>query len=245
VRYWGFNTVLAILRSGRNIAGELYLPVRNRATHVLLQHVASHRIKILHRKYDRALYEDGSRVRYPLLITDSEVSLPHTFHTLDHYLDTISNKRQLLLLFDGITDVGNIAAIMRSAYNFGVDCLITSHRTSANIQTLMQRSAGYCVDINIIEQVNIARAIAHLKRAHFWIYGADSDGESLPTIKFTSENIALIVGDEHHGLRRQTKALCDFLIAVPHHREIESLNVSVASAVILYEITRPNFLNQK
>jgi len=145
VRYWGFNTVLAILRSSKNIAGELYLPARNRASHVLLEHTASHRIKILHQEYHYTTHENGSRVRYPLLITESEVSLPHIFHTLDHYLSTVSNERQLLLLFDGITDVGNIAAIMRSAYSFGVSCLITSHRTSADIHMLMQRSAGYCV----------------------------------------------------------------------------------------------------
>lgn len=239
MRYWGFNAIHSILSSNAPITGRLYIPAFNTRVAKLAELARRHNISVLNSK-DPA-WRSGNGLhegRYPLLVTDS-VIVPHgTFRTMEHYLSVTRRERELVLLLDGITDVGNIASIIRGAYNFGVTCLVCSHRTSNNVPLLIHRSAGYYLRINVVESTNIAQAISSLQSHRFWVYGGDATGTALHSTAFDAPRCAVVIGDEHHGLRTRTKQLCDFLVAIPQRVECESLNVSVAAGIMLYEIDR-------
>ena len=242
--YWGFNAISSILRTQPSVSGDLYIPTPNRRTQQLVALAAGHPIKVYHRKHSSAPREGGDAVRYPLLITATAIAPKGVYRTVERYLSAVDEgdappaARQLVLILDNITDVGNIAAIARSAYNFGVTCLVTSHKTASHVPLLVHRSAGYYLQLNVVEQVNIAHAIQTLKQRRFWMYGADAGGEALAATAFDRLRCALVVGDEHSGLRAQTKRLCDFMVAIPQRAACESLNVAVATGIILYEIDR-------
>ena len=245
MHYWGFNAISAILRTNTHVVGDLYIPQRNTLSKKLLELVSTNSVSIVHDKCPYLNGQMNARDRYPLLITDSIVNPCNTFRTVEECISSVETKYQVVLILDGITDIGNIAAIMRSACGFSVTCVVTSHHTSRNIPILIRKSSGYCLNINIVEQVNIAYTIRTLQKHNFWIYGADSKGKSLFTVDFTAPKIALIIGDEHNGLRHRTRELCDFHVSIPHNAQVESFNVGVAAGIMLYEIARQNSIQEK
>lgn len=245
MRYWGFHSVHAILSSATSIDGDLYIPARNTRTEKLVVLAAGHAVRVRYCKDPSVQQRGGGHatgatngMRYPLLVTNSAISPRTVFRTVEHYLSFTQRTRELLVLLDGVTDIGNIASIVRSGYHFGITCLATSHKTSGDLPLLMHRSAGHHLQLDTVESVNIAHAIETLKKNNFWIYGADAAGAPLSTIAFDTSKCALVMGDEHKGLRAQTKRLCDFTVAIPQRTPCESLNVGVATGIILYEIDR-------
>lgn len=237
MRYWGFNAVYSVLSSSTHIDGELYVPAANKRTDELVALARNHTVRI-HRCKDSSWNSSDGKERYPVLVTSSSIVPQKTFRTMEHYLSVTQRDREFILLLDGITDVGNIAAIFRTAYNFGVSCVVMSHKTGGDLPMLIRRSAGYYLQVNVVRSTNIAQVIQTLKDDHFWVYGADSTGQLLSGVVFDAPKCALVIGDEHSGLRARTKQLCDFLTAIPQRTQCESLNVSVATGILLYEIDR-------
>lgn len=239
MRYWSFNAVHSILSASAHIDGELYVPVSSKRTDELITLAQNHTVRI-HRCKDPSWKSSDSTRRYPVLVTSSDIAPQNIFRTIEHYLSVTQRDREFVLLLDGITDVGNIAAIFRSAYNFGVSCVVMSNKTGGDLPLLIRRSAGYYLQVSIIRSANAAQVIQTLKDNHFWVYGADSadQGQPLSSVTFDAPKCALVIGDEHNGLRAHTKQLCDFLLAIPQRAECESLNVSVAAGILLYEIDR-------
>ena len=142
-----------------------------------------------------------------------------------------------LLVLDQVTDPHNVGAILRSAAAFGATALIITKDHSAREAGVMAKSACGALDIvPIIEVVNLAQAIRDIKDAGFWTIGLDGTGartlhESKPTGK-----IALVLGAEGKGMRRLTAENCDEIVKLPIDSRMESLNVSNAAAVALYQL---------
>ncbi len=142
----------------------------------------------------------------------------------------------LLLILDHIQDPHNFGAIIRTAYAAGVDAIIYPKDRACGITATVDKvSSGAVEHIKLVEVVNINRAIDELKENKFWITGADMEGSK----KYYEHNYdgytAIVVGHEGSGLSRLTKDKCDFLINIPMENEFSSLNVSVATGVILFE----------
>jgi 23S rRNA (guanosine2251-2'-O)-methyltransferase len=145
-----------------------------------------------------------------------------------------TREPQTVLLLDGVTDVGNFAALMRSAVAFGVEVLILPrHRSVTLTATAAKRSAGAVDRLAIVQVVNVVRALDELKGAGFWAYGADMRAD-IPVARLAwPERLVLVLGAEGHGMRRLVRERCDALVRVPMRAGVDSLNVAVAGAIIL------------
>jgi 23S rRNA (guanosine2251-2'-O)-methyltransferase len=147
-------------------------------------------------------------------------------------------KDALVLILDEITDPHNYGAILRSCDQFGVDLVISRNRRNAkHAGIIAQTSAGAASWVPAAEVANLPRAVQDLKAAGFWIYGADMEGEAVYARDLRGR-IAIVLGSEGEGISRLLRENCDALVAVPSKGRIDSLNVSVAAGVLLYEVTR-------
>lgn len=136
-----------------------------------------------------------------------------------------------LLILQGITDVGNIGAIVRSAYAFGVDAIIISGIKSLNLEAIIRTSSGAVFDMPIVLEPNTYDLINELKQIGFRLYGADMNGKNINDIKFHSK-IALMMGSESDGIPNRVKEKLDEIVSIKMAREFDSLNVSAATAIL-------------
>lgn len=144
----------------------------------------------------------------------------------------------LVLILDGITDPHNLGAILRSADQFSVSLvIIPSRRSAQSNQTVIKVSSGAAHYVNQAVVPNLNREIEYLKGQGFWIYGAAMGGESLHKTRFPKRT-ALVLGSEGRGISQLTEKLCDHVVAIPTSGNIDSLNVSVATGIFLYEVRR-------
>jgi 23S rRNA (guanosine2251-2'-O)-methyltransferase len=156
-----------------------------------------------------------------------------------------NKKNCTVVILDEITDPHNYGAIIRSCDQFGVDLVITRNKRVAKHGDVIARaSAGAVAWVRRVEVPNLPRALEALKEAGFWIYGADVCGDAIYK-KELKGRVALILGSEGSGLSRLLRENCDGLLAIPSVGEVDSLNVSVAAGVILYEVTRQRAGRQK
>ncbi|MBP9722473.1 MAG: 23S rRNA (guanosine(2251)-2'-O)-methyltransferase RlmB [Gammaproteobacteria bacterium] len=162
-----------------------------------------------------------------------------------------NNHKFFILILDGIQDPHNLGACLRSAEVMGVDCVIMPQSNSAPLNnTVCKISSGAALLIPVFQVVNLARAITWLKEQGVWVYGTAVDcnnkinkinkinkNKKIIELELT-DSIALIMGAEGDGMRKLTKDLCDQLFTIPMMGSIESLNVSVATGICLYETAR-------
>jgi len=145
----------------------------------------------------------------------------------------------LLLILDSIQDTHNVGAILRSADCSGVDGIIITKNNSAPInETVVKTSAGASEHVKITLINNLAQTIDELKQKGFWIVGSYLEGAKDYTKVDYKVPIAVIVGNEEKGIRKLTADKCDHLVRIPMKGKIQSLNVSVATGILLFEILR-------
>ena len=153
--------------------------------------------------------------------------------------DSKKSEYPLLLILDSIQDTHNVGAILRSADCSGVDGIIVTKHNSAPInETVVKTSAGASEHVKIAQINNLAQTIDELKQNGFWIVGSYLEGAKDYTSVDFKIPIALIVGNEEKGIRKLTADKCDHLVRIPMKGKIQSLNVSVATGVLLFEILR-------
>lgn len=157
--------------------------------------------------------------------------------SLREFLENIKGDDETpytVLLLDGITDPHNLGAILRSSDQFGVNLVVLPPSRTANInETVMRISSGAYAYVNIAEGENMNQAIARLKENGFWTYAADMNGEKLSDVKF-AKRTAIIMGREGEGLHPLVRKNADFAVNIPTVGHIDSLNVSVATGIMLY-----------
>ena len=145
----------------------------------------------------------------------------------------------LLLLLDSIQDTHNLGAILRSAECAGVDGVIITTNQSAPINEIVEKiSAGAVSHLRICKVNNLVRTIEELKKRGFWIVGTHISGEKNYNQLNYKMPVALVMGNEEKGIRKLVSENCDFLVKIPMRGKIDSLNVSVATGVLLFEILR-------
>jgi 23S rRNA (guanosine2251-2'-O)-methyltransferase len=145
----------------------------------------------------------------------------------------------LILVLDGVQDPHNLSACLRTADAAGVHLVVICKDRSAGITPVVRRAAsGAAETLTVIQATNLARVLRHLKERGIWLAGtSDKVSESLYSTDLTGP-LALVMGSEGSGLRRLTSELCDYLVSIPMSGQVESLNVSVATGICLYEINR-------
>ena len=150
-----------------------------------------------------------------------------------------SPRRRIVLVLDQISDPHNTGAILRSAAAFGASAVVVQDRHAPPESGALAKAASGALDIvPYVEVVNIARALDELAELGFWRVALTGDGEQPLKEAVSNGDVAIVLGSEGSGLRRLVRERCDVAAVIPIDAEMESLNVSNAAAVALYEIRR-------
>lgn len=233
----GRNAVREALRSGRTIQR---LFITNDKVQGSLQEIiglAKDKGIELRRVDDKQLskYADG-------VVHQGVVALaaPVKFADLGEVLQNwSSDKAPLLILLDGIEDPHNMGAIIRTAECCGATAVLIPKRHTAPINaTVAKTSAGALESIPLVQVGNVAQTIEELKKQGFWVLGAHMEGQQTLYQADLTSPLVLVIGNEGKGLSRLTKERCDFLVTIPMYGHINSLNASVAAAILMYEAVR-------
>jgi 23S rRNA (guanosine2251-2'-O)-methyltransferase len=168
----------------------------------------------------------------------AKVNALATVHSLDDVLDAVSGP-PLVLVLDGVTDPHNLGACLRVADGAGVHAVIAPKDHAAGINaTVAKVASGAAETVPYFMVTNLARTLGELKERNIWVIGtSDAAPRTLYQADLTGP-VALVLGAEGTGLRQLTAKTCDALVSIPMRGAVESLNVSVASGVCLYEAVR-------
>jgi 23S rRNA (guanosine2251-2'-O)-methyltransferase len=158
---------------------------------------------------------------------------------LEECLRRLSGKADaLVLVLDHISDPHNFGAILRSADQFGADLVVLPNaRSVKETETVLRSSSGAAVHVAQAIVPNLARAVELLKEEGYWIFAADMEGDPIWDVDFTGK-ACVIMGAEGKGIGRLLCDLADRTISIPSQGHVDSLNVSVAAGVFLYEAAR-------
>jgi 23S rRNA (guanosine2251-2'-O)-methyltransferase len=145
----------------------------------------------------------------------------------------------LLLILDGVTDPHNLGACLRSADAAGAHAVVIPKDRAASVDGVVRKvAAGAAEFIPVATVTNLARTLGVLKERGIWVVGTDGEAEQALYTADLRRPLALVLGAEGGGLRRLTKDTCDFLVRIPMAGHVQSLNVSVAAGIALFEALR-------
>jgi 23S rRNA (guanosine2251-2'-O)-methyltransferase len=227
---YGRRAVREALRGRREVL-ELWATERAQKTEAWLRTVERPRVQI---KLERAL-SDAARTR------DHQGVLAwcEPYRYADAWELAAGSERPLLVCLDQVTDPHNLGAVCRSAEGAGATGLVVPAHGAATITPVVARaSAGAIEHLGVAVVPNLARYLAEVKSERLWIYGAAGDVETTMWDADLSGGAAFVLGAEGRGLRPLVRRTCDALVSIPLAGRVESLNVSVAAGVLLYEAAR-------
>jgi len=153
--------------------------------------------------------------------------------------DLLTKDGELLLVLDGLADPRNLGALLRTAEGAGVAGVIITESRSAPLSAVAEKTAtGATAYLPIVRVENLARTLSTIREQGYWVVGLVQDApQSLYDLQL-SHKIAIVLGGEEKGLRQLTRQMCDCLVSLPMLGHVESLNVSAAGAIALYELLR-------
>lgn len=162
----------------------------------------------------------------------------------DYYIDfseslemLATKNKSVVLILDEIQDPRNFGAIIRSAEVFKVDLIIIPERNSVRInETVVKTSTGAIEYVNITKVTNLSDTIEKLKKLNYWVYGAAGEANLNYNEESYPDKVVLVLGNEGSGIRKKVREHCDKLVKIPMFGKINSLNVSVASGILLSRI---------
>ncbi len=234
---YGRNAVLELLKSGRSI-DKIYIKIGERTGSLKL--IESKAIE-----NGIPLVEAGNEKLSMLCDNDSHqgvaaIALDIEFSNIEDILKTAEerNEKPFIVIIDGVEDPYNLGAVIRSAECSGAHGVIIPKRRSSGLGGIVSKaSAGAIQHIKIARVSNLAMTIDELKKRGVWIFSTDMEGQKYNKCEITCA-AAVIVGGEGNGVSELLKKKSDYLISIPMKGKINSLNVSAAAAVILFEIVR-------
>lgn len=234
---FGFHAVTARLRHEASSVEEIYIDAsrHDRRMHDLIHAAKSANVRIIQADSQRLDSMVGTRRHQGVVAKAGELSLARN---LDELLDMIEGP-PLLLILDGITDPHNLGACLRVADGAGAHAVIAPKDRAVGLNATAAKVASGAADtVPYITVTNLARTMRELKERDIWLYGTADDAEKTLYQADFSGPAALVMGGEGEGMRRLTRENCDVLISIPMSGAVESLNVSVASGVCLFEARR-------
>ena len=162
------------------------------------------------------------------------------YSSVEDIMNVAKNKgtNHFILILDGVEDPHNFGSIIRVAECLGVDRIIISKNRACPVtDTVIKVSAGATQHIKIAKVTNINNEIERLKKENIWVYACELGGEDVEKANLTGD-IAIVMGSEGKGVSALTRKLCDGVVSMKMHGKVNSLNVSVATGIILYEVRR-------
>lgn len=178
----------------------------------------------------------SGHARHQGVAANYEVPAAKSEHDLAALLDA---ENALFLVLDGVTDPHNLGACLRSAAAAGATAVVVPKDRAVGITPVVRRASAGAVDrVPLVEVTNLARALREMKDAGVWLTGLAGDAEASLYDVDLAGRIALVMGGEGEGMRRLTREACDHLARIPMPGSMESLNVSVAAGIALFEAVR-------
>ena len=233
----GFHAIIAKLRHQPDAIVEIFIAADRHDARArdLLQHAELHNVRVIPVDAKRLDGMAGGPRHQGVVALISGVSR-HV--TLDDVLDTLEEPPFLLIL-DGIQDPHNLGACLRVADAVGVHAVVAPKDRAVGLtQTAIKVASGAAETVPYITVTNLARTLRELKERDIWIVGTDAEAsDDLYAAQWPAAT-AWVLGAEGDGMRRLTKETCDQLVTIPMLGTVQSLNVSVASGVVLYEAHR-------
>lgn len=234
---FGFHAVTSRIRHEASSVEEIYVDSgrSDRRMQELLHAAKSAGIRIIPADDQRLSNIVGTRRHQGVVAKAGELSLARN---LDELLDAIDGP-PLLLVLDGITDPHNLGACLRVADGVGAHAVIAPKDRAVGLNaTAAKVASGAAETVPYITVTNLARTLRELKERDILLVGTSDDvDQTIYDVNFTGGS-ALVMGSEGEGMRRLTRETCDVLVSIPMFGSVESLNVSVASGVCLYEARR-------
>ena len=234
---FGFHAVTARLRHEASSVEEIYIDAsrEDRRMQDLVKAAKAVNVRVIPADDQRLSNIVGTRRHQGVVAKAGELSLARN---LDELLDAIEGP-PLILILDGITDPHNLGACLRVADGAGAHAVIAPKDRAVGLNaTAAKVASGAAETVPYITVTNLARTLRDLKERNIVLIGTTEDAEKgLYEADFTG-GAALVMGSEGEGMRRLTRDTCDVLVSVPMFGSVESLNVSVASGVCLYEARR-------
>jgi 23S rRNA (guanosine2251-2'-O)-methyltransferase len=233
----GFHAVTARLRHAPESIEALYVDGARRDGRMqqLLDRAQSAGVRVSISDGERLQRLAAGSTHQGVVALCREVELARS---LDDVLERV-DERTLLLLLDGVTDPRNLGACMRTAEAAGAQALIVPRDRSASLTPVVAAAAaGAAETLPLIAVTNLSRAMDEIRRAGAWIVGAAGEAERTVYEVDLTGPLAWVLGAEGQGMRRLTREKCDWLARIPLQGRTESLNVSVATGVCLFETLR-------
>jgi len=234
----GINALNQLLESDPERLRELYLKAdlgRERLSRISTD--PKHMICPVHHVDDEELYRlAGTENHQGVVASITPPELLDDNAALE-LLEGIENP--LILILDSVHDPRNLGACLRTAEAAGADLVVVPRSRSPELTPTVSKVASGAAEIQKIARVsNLARFLKELQEAGVWLVGTDGDAEQSLFDQSLTQPVALIMGAEGEGIRRLTREHCDLLVNLPLHGTVESLNLSVAAGIGLYEILR-------
>jgi len=217
---YGKQVCLHALEHHREKIKTVYVAKKNILPQELF-HQYHDKIKFLEEKWAQSMSKGGN---HQGLLLDIEPFVSSTLHEVKH-----SN---FIVILDGLTDVGNIGAIVRTAYALGADAVIASGVKQLNLSAIIRTSSGALLDIPFYVEPKILDSFNELKQLGFTFYGASMDGEKVEDVIFSQKRV-LVMGSEGKGLSRKVIAKLDKKVSIEMQHTFDSLNVSAAAAILI------------
>tara|TARA_B110000208_G_C11709251_1_gene408692 strand:+ start:465 stop:1202 length:738 start_codon:yes stop_codon:yes gene_type:complete len=236
---YGFHSITSLIRIDPLSIKEIFIDEYRTDGRVsdLMKLIEIHKIKYHLSNKDRLDGFVASQKHQGVVAKIYEVK--DKYVTIEDIVEVDKSGPLLLLILDGIEDPHNLGACFRVADAMGVSAIVCPKDNAVGLNATVRKVAsGGAESVPFVVVTNLARTIRYLKDNGIFIYGTDDTSDkSLNQINFNG-SIALIMGSEGKGMRRLTKDLCDDIFSIPMLGKVESLNVSVASGICLYEINR-------
>ena len=189
-----------------------------------LFHQYHDKIKFLEEKWAQSMSKGGNH--QGLLLEIAPLPTP----------DVATIKQgQFVVMLDGLTDVGNIGAIVRSAYALGVDAVVATGVRQLNTAAIVRTSSGAMLDMPFLVLPNGLDLVNEFKQVGFTLYGAAMEGEPIQQVSFASKRV-LVLGSEDKGISKKMRAKLDTTVSIEMKHAFDSLNVSAAAAILIHRM---------
>lgn len=239
MRVEGRNAVTELLKTDKTIDRLIVAKgLKDAGANRLINEIKSKGVKISF--YDKEVLDresaTGKHQGFIAEVTDFKYS------SVDDILELAENKGEppFIVILDGVEDPHNLGSVLRVAECAGCHgVIIPARRASSVNETVVKVSAGAAAHVLVAKVNNINETIEYLKKRNVWVYCADMDGQDIYSTNLSGA-IALVVGGEGTGVKRLTREKCDGVVSLPMFGKVNSLNASVAAALVVYEYVRQN-----
>ncbi len=239
---YGLHPVLEALRAGKRNIREIYLAGKNpeQRFQAVLDLAAARGIPFRSAAPDFIQKKSGTDKHQGLAALVEPLPLSDELTIIEHYL--ANPGPSFILLIDSVQDPHNLGALIRTAVCLGASGVIIPKDRAANPSpTVSKASAGALEHVRLARATNLAACMGTLRKRSIWLIGADARADKALFQCDLTGPLALVIGGEEKGLRPLVQKNCDLLVSIPQSGPINSLNASVAGAVVMYEAIRQRF----